>query len=85
VECGTNPYTCGEHQDVRFCESVVESVEGADCSSAGLVTGKPFCFVASGRCVSTTYALRDEDCVVVRYEPVREWYDCSPGVPIFAP
>jgi len=83
VTCGDKRHACGERHDVKFCENVVVAVEGADCAGAGLIAGKPFCYVSSGPCVHTTYALKDRDCVVREYTPLREWYECSPGTPTF--
>jgi hypothetical protein len=85
VECGDEERKCGERHDVKFCENVVRVVEGADCAKAGLVAGKTFCFVSLGRCVSTRYALKDQDCRVLEYDPQREWYACSRGTPTFVP
>lgn len=83
VDCGGVEHKCGERHDVRFCENVVRAEEGADCAKVGLAVGKPFCFVSLGPCVSTDYALKGQDCRVVEYDAVREWYACSPGTPTF--
>jgi hypothetical protein len=83
VECRGGPFKCNEPLDVAFCEYVATSVEGSDCARLGLADGKSFCVVTHDRCRSTRYALRDADCRVVRYEPVREFRECSPGTPTF--
>jgi hypothetical protein len=85
IDCGGRPWACAELHDVRFCENVVVTAEGADCAGAGLSAGKPFCYVSTARCVHTTYALKDHDCVVREYTPVREWSECSTGTPTFGP
>jgi hypothetical protein len=84
-DCAGEAHKCGEHHDVTFCESVAVAVAGNDCAKAGLAPSKPFCFVSTGPCVSTNYALKDHDCRVVQYEPVRYSYECSPGTPTFGP
>lgn len=83
VVCGDTRFACGEVRDAKFCENVVTSVEGPDCAQAGLSPGKRFCFVSKGPCVHTTYALKDRDCAVREYTPVREWSHCSAGTPTF--
>jgi hypothetical protein len=85
VACGDQRYKCGERHDVKFCENVALAVEGADCASVGLAAQQRFCFVSSGRCVQTEYALTRQDCRVLRYEPVQESDACSPGTPTFGP
>jgi len=84
-DCGGESHRCGEHHDVTFCESLALAVEGNDCAKAGLAPSKPFCFVSTGPCVGTKYALKDQDCRVVQYEPLRYWGECSPGTPTFGP
>jgi hypothetical protein len=83
VACGDRERVCGDLHDARFCESIVVALDGGDCASVGLIVGKPFCFISTASCVHTTYALKDKDCVVREYTPVREWYACSPGTPTF--
>jgi hypothetical protein len=84
-DCAGETHKCGEHHDVTFCENVAVAVAGNDCAKAGIVPSKPFCFVSTGPCVSTNYALKDQDCRVVQYEPVRYTYECAPGTPTFGP
>jgi hypothetical protein len=84
VECGGRAHKCGERHDVRFCESVALAVTGPDCARAGLTAGRPFCFVSSGPCVRTSYALEDRSCSVTRYRPVRDGAACPAGTPTFA-
>jgi hypothetical protein len=83
--CGDEKSSCGHLHDVRFCENVALSVDGSDCASAKLMVGKPFCYVSSGPCVQRTFALKDHDCVVYRYQLVRESEECSQGTPTFGP
>jgi hypothetical protein len=61
------------------------AVEGADCKTLGIVEAKHFCIVNPGRCVDTSYAVRDHDCRVVRYEMVSDGdrADCASGTPTF--
>jgi hypothetical protein len=84
VACGDRERQCGERHDIRFCEYVALEVDGPECERIGLAASRPFCFVSSGPCVSTTYATKDSGCQVVRYELLREWSQCSPGAPTFA-
>jgi len=85
MACTATEEACAELHDVKFCEGVVVAATGSDCAAAGLIPGKPFCYVATVRCVRTIYALRDRDCVVREYTPVRDGYECSPGAPTFGP
>jgi len=85
VACGPQARACGERHDVVFCESMALAVQGTDCPSAGLSAGKPFCYVSAGPCVHTTYALKNRDCVVLRYDPLGERGECPSGTPTFGP
>jgi hypothetical protein len=84
VTCSGGAFHCGPASDVRFCESVALVVEGTDCTTLGLAPHKRFCFVSRTQCVSTTYAVKDRDCRIVRYEPLKDWSECSEGTPTFA-
>jgi hypothetical protein len=84
VACGDRERQCGERHDIRFCEYVALEVDGPECEKFGLAANRPFCFVSSGPCVSTSYATKDSGCQVVRYELLREWGQCSRGAPTFA-
>jgi hypothetical protein len=84
VTCGAGRFRCGPKSDVKFCENVALAVQGSDCPSLGLAPSKRFCFVSKEQCVHTSYAVKDRDCVIVRYKPVQEWSECSEGTPTFA-
>ena len=68
--CERGSSACGGIHDARFCDSVAIAVEGADCGALGIVDGKHFCVVTPTSCVDTTYAARDWDCKVFRYQSV---------------
>jgi hypothetical protein len=85
ADCGGRPYACADLHDVKFCESRAVALEGKDCANAGLSVGKPFCFVSTNQCATTTYALKGLDCTVSRYDRLREWSECSPGTLTFRP
>jgi hypothetical protein len=74
-------------RDVKFCEDEAVAVEGRDCEALGLAASKHFCVVKSkdATCADTHYELKDRDCRVKQYQGVREWRECSPGTPTFAP
>jgi len=83
VACGGEAFRCGDLSEVRFCESLAEAVEGADCAKVGLATSRRFCFVSRGPCAGTRYVLAGGDCEVVEYTRVREGATCSAGTPVF--
>jgi hypothetical protein len=84
VRCESgHPYHCNDESDVKFCESEVVATEGADCAAMGLVPRSRFCFVTRSRCVRTEYRVKDRDCRVVDYQPLREWSECSAGTQTF--
>lgn len=87
VTCEQRPYACTGERDVKFCESEVVAAEGAGCAALGLAASGRFCFVtpAETSCVRTTYEVTGRDCRVVEYRGIREWRECSPGTPTFAP
>jgi hypothetical protein len=88
VTCEGGPYRCRQDtRDVKFCENVAISVEGAGCAALGITPSSPFCVVtpAHTRCVDTNYEVAGRDCKVLEYRTVREWRACSPGTPTFAP
>jgi hypothetical protein len=68
-----------------FCENEAVAVEGKDCEAFGLAPSRHFCVVTDGSCPATHYALADHDCRVLKYSAVRQWRQCSPGTPTFAP
>jgi hypothetical protein len=83
--CQRNSTSCGGIDDARFCEYVADAVRGMDCAELGLAPSRPFCVVTFGSCIETSYAVKDRDCKVIRYETVRDSTraDCSPGTPMF--
>jgi hypothetical protein len=83
TDCGRQAFRCGAVSDVKFCESVALDVEGSDCTSLGVEPSKPFCYATRARCVHADYAVKGRDCKVLRYQPVREWSECSLGTPTF--
>ena len=85
VKCEGGPYRCGDEQDVKFCEFEATAVEGAGCGEVGVASGKRFCVVAHDGCASTQYAVKDGDCSIREFRAIREWRECSPGVPTFEP
>ncbi len=82
--CEPGSTSCGGIHDARFCEYEATAVEGAACAGLGLVEAKPFCVVTTA-CVHTNYAVRDQDCKVLRYKAVRDAMraECPPGAPVF--
>lgn len=81
--CERGSTKCGGSHDARFCEYVASAVEGAACDGVGLVQGKHFCVVTNQACLDTNYAVKDQDCKVVRYELVRD--RMSANCPVDAP
>jgi hypothetical protein len=58
VTCEQRPYACAGERDVKFCESEVVAVEGADCEALGLSPSKRFCFVTPAQTPACTRATR---------------------------
>jgi hypothetical protein len=86
VKCEAGPYRCNAgSRDVKFCENEVVAVQGSDCADMGLAVSKHFCVVTSATCTDTHYEVKGRDCNVLEYRSVREWRECSPGTPTFAP
>jgi hypothetical protein len=89
VQCTGGPYRCHENSgDVMFCENEAVALEGSDCAAVGLAPSKHFCVVVPQpqSCASEThYEVKDRDCKVLRYRALREWRECSPETPTFAP
>jgi hypothetical protein len=88
VTCSGGPYRCNENsRDVKFCDDEAIAVEGDSCADLGLAPSKHFCIVKSedSSCSDTRYEVKDRDCRVLQYSAVREWRECSPGTPTFAP
>jgi hypothetical protein len=83
VTCEGPPFSCNERTDVKFCEYEAVALDGPDCSGVGLVASKDFCVVTATACRNTTYAVKDRDCTVLQYRPVREWRTCPAGTPTF--
>lgn len=83
--CERNSTSCSGIHDARFCQYVATAVEGTACASLGLVEAKPFCVVTTTGCIETNYAVKDQDCKVVRYESVRDSVraECPSGAPTF--
>ncbi len=67
-----------------FCEGRAQAVEGADCASARIAPSSTFCVASRGRCVDTTYALKQGRCRIVSYELLAEADSCPAGTPTFA-
>jgi hypothetical protein len=70
--CTEGATSCAGVRDARFCEYVAIQTEGDDCKSNRIIDRQPFWVVTPTRCTSTTYALEDGDCRVIRYELVRD-------------
>lgn len=87
VTCTGGPRRCGERTDVEFCEYEIVSARGADCDALGLAQSKRFCVVGSSTsaapCAETAYAVVGRDCQILDQRALREWAECSPGVPTF--
>ena len=83
VRCGGHDFACGEEQDVVFCEGRAETVEGTDCAGAQLAPASTFCVASRGRCVDTSFALRQGSCRIVSYELLAEGDSCPQGTPTF--
>jgi len=83
--CEPGATTCGGIHDARFCEHVATELEGRDCAALGLAPSGHFCVVTTTGCRETTYAVREQDCRVLRYETVRDAMqaECPPGAPTF--
>ncbi len=87
ITCQGGPYRCNEGRDMKFCEDEAIVVAGADCAALGIAPSKHFCIVKREDevCADTHYALKGRDCRVEDYRAVREWRECAPGTPMFAP
>jgi hypothetical protein len=89
VTCEGGPYRCHEGSgDVMFCENEAIAVEGPDCAAVGLAASKHFCVVVPQPepCAGETrFEMKGGDCKVLQYRALREWRECSPGTPTFAP
>jgi hypothetical protein len=88
ITCKGGPYRCNEDsRDVKFCEREAIAVAGRDCADVGLAPSKHFCIVKreDEACSDEQYELKRRDCKVQEYRAVREWRECSPGTPTFAP
>jgi hypothetical protein len=81
--CHGGEFKCNERSDVKFCEYVADTLEGAGCRELGLVTSGHFCVVTPASCIDTQYEVKNGDCKVARYTVLREWAECSPGTPTF--
>jgi hypothetical protein len=88
IQCKGGPYRCGEDsRDVKFCEDEAVVVAGRDCAEMGIKPSKRFCIVKreDETCSDKQYELKGRDCTVKEYRAVRQWRECSPGTPTFAP
>ena len=83
VRCGTHDFACGDEQDVVFCEGRARSVEGSDCASAQLAPASTFCVASRGRCVDTSFELRQGSCRIVSYQLLAQADSCPAGTPTF--
>jgi hypothetical protein len=85
TSCEPGATACAGIHDARFCEYLATQVEGSACARLGIVETRPFCVVSTGSCVETNYALKDQDCRVLRYEAVRDAMraECPTGAPTF--
>jgi hypothetical protein len=88
IKCQGGPYRCYEDsRDVKFCEHEAVVVAGRDCADLGIGPSKHFCIVKreDETCSDAEYELNGRDCKVQQYRAVRQWRECSPGTPTFAP
>jgi hypothetical protein len=83
--CTPGSTSCGGLSDARFCEYTALAVEGGDCPGLGIVASRTFCVVTTQACIDTSYAVKDRDCRVLRYERLRDSTRsaCPPGTPTF--
>jgi hypothetical protein len=83
--CEERSTACGGIHDARFCDYVAITAQGADCAALGVVESKHFCVVTTSACTDTSYAVKNRDCKVLKYEAVRFSGEaaCEPGAPMF--
>jgi hypothetical protein len=83
--CEPGSAACGGIDDARFCDVVATAVEGADCPALGVVASRHVCVVTTSACIDTNYAVKGQDCRVLRYHSVRDSSraECASGTPTF--
>jgi hypothetical protein len=82
--CTEGSTECGGVHDARFCEYVARAVQGAGCTSLGVIQERPFCVVTTS-CVDTSYVVKTGDCRILQYQKVRDddRDECAPSTPMF--